>query len=141
MEHRWSKRFNVNVDVSLYHRGNSVIKCQTHDAGSAGIFIEPVHQALAKNTFLEVEFEQGLNLRYKKPQKFRMRALVVHTSKKGIGLMFLKPEPETLLAWRQEIRRAHHQPCSSSAAINTSSFSPELSVNFLPERSLGKLHK
>jgi len=59
MELRWSKRFNVNVDVSLYHRGKKPMKCKTYNAGSAGIFIKPAPQSLTKNSFLEVEFEEG----------------------------------------------------------------------------------
>lgn len=136
MEHRWSKRFNVNIEVSLYHRGRPVIKCQTDDAGSAGIFIKNAPETLVKNTFLEVEFEEGSNLRHKNPRVFRLRALVVHSSNKGIGLMFLKSAPEMLLAWRQVMRRARHQPSSFSRAIETASFYPELSSVYMPTSKL-----
>jgi len=131
MEHRWSKRFKVNIEVFLYHRGGSAIKCKTYNAGSAGIFIKSAPDTLVKNTFLEVEFEEGSNLRHKKPRVFRLRALTVHSSKKGVGLMFLKPEPETLLAWRQVIRRARHQPPISGLAIKKSSLYPELSTDYM----------
>lgn len=139
MEHRWSKRFNVNVDVSLYHRGNSAVKCKTRDAGSAGIFIESAPQTIVKNTFLEVGFDEGGNLRYKKARKHLVRALVVHSSAKGVGLMFIKPEPEVLLAWRQVMRRARHQSSNSSLAIEKSSCYPELSTEYMPvSKSLAK---
>jgi len=136
MEHRWSKRFNVNVDVLLYHRGGRPIKCKTYNAGTAGIFIKSVLETLTKNSFLEVEFEEGANLRYKKNRSHRIRALVIHSSKQGVGLMFLKPEPETLLAWRQVMRRAHHQLSSSSLPITTSSFYPDLITDYMPASKL-----
>ena len=142
MEHRWSKRFNVNVDLLLYHRGNSAIKCKTLDAGSAGILIESTPQSIQKNTFLEVEFEEGTNLRYKKNRSHRIRALVIHSSKKGVGLMFLKAEPETLLVWRQVIRKARHQLSSSSLPMNTSFYYPDLIADYMPaSKSFSKLKK
>ena len=136
MEHRWSKRFNVNVEVLLHHRGNSAIKCQTGDAGTAGIFIDSAPQTIAKNTFLEVEFEEGANLRYKKNRSHRIRALVIHSSKKGVGIMFLKTEPETLLAWRQVIRKARHQLSRSSLPVNTSSYYPDFITDYMPASKL-----
>ena len=136
MEHRWSKRFDVNVDVSLYHRGEPVIECATSDAGTGGIFINHVPQTVEKNTFLEVEFKEGSNLRYKRARVFRLRALVMHSSNKGVGLMFLKSDPETLLAWRQVMRKARHQPSISDLAIKKSSFYPELSTDYIPTQRL-----
>jgi len=123
MEHRWSKRFNVNIDVSLYGRDGSVVQCKTHDAGTGGICIDAVPEALIESPLLEVEFEEGGDFRYKKSRNFRFRALVVHSSTKGIGLMFVESKPETLFAWRQVIRRIRHQP--SNLAIKTPSTYPK----------------
>jgi len=137
MEHRWSKRFNVNVDVSLYRGANSVVHCKTNDAGTAGIFINPsTNNTLEKNAFLELEFKEGSNLRYKKAKTFRLRALVVHSSNKGAGLMFLKSDPETLLAWRQVIRQARRQSSISSMDIKKPSLYPELSADYMPVQKL-----
>ena len=109
MEHRWSKRFDINVDVSLYHRGSSVIRCTTDNAGTAGIFVDTGQNTLAKNTLLEVEFEDNANLHDREPRVFRLRAMVAHASNKGLGLMFLKSEAETILAWRQVLKGSHEQ--------------------------------
>lgn len=86
MEHRWSLRTPVTLDVDLIYESASEMACKTRDIGLGGVFIEGDSQTMPpKNANVELNFilnsDDGST-------KHKIKARVVRTSDDGIGLMF-----------------------------------------------------
>jgi len=85
MEHRWSVRKPVEVDVSLRRQGTSLKRYKTRDLSMEGVFVESGPDSWPEDTFLELElplFEKNKQTRHRVP------VVVVHRSQNGMGLMF-----------------------------------------------------
>ena len=86
MEHRWSLRTPVELDVDLIYESVDEMACKTRDIGLGGVFIEGDSQVMPpKNANVELNFilnsDEG-------SIKHKIKARVVRTSDDGIGLMF-----------------------------------------------------
>lgn len=95
MEHRWSERKTVNVDVYVYHRGIPVAVCKTRDVSMGGMQIRVGPLGFYKNTPLELEFTAtgpGETRRYRLP------ANVVHCSRNRMGVIVDESHPDTRAA-------------------------------------------
>jgi hypothetical protein len=106
MEHRCDKRKSVKIDVVLYRRGRLTDVCRTRDVGIAGLFLETGSVEYNKNSIIDVEFVVELSRRHKRFRSYRLPAMIVRTANDGVGLMFVKPEAEAILAWRLVVQRA-----------------------------------
>lgn len=96
MEHRCNKRLVKAIKVMLYHNGIPVAICKTRDIGVEGVFVETGSMVYRNNTLLKIEFEVISN---NSRQLYRLSAIVVHSSGKGLGLFILDRESEALNAW------------------------------------------
>ena len=103
MEHRWSVRKPVDMDVLVYHGGFPGTELRARNIGMEGMFIETGALALAKNSVLDVEFTLELAGR---SQRYRMPSFVRHVSDVGVGIMFRK--------FNQELFQALHRLLYSS---------------------------
>ncbi len=118
MEHRNGKRLPFNIEVSLYQGDSPVVSCKTCNAGVSGMFIETGHQSYKKNTMLEVEFVVELSRRFRRFRRYRLPTMVAHSSKCGIGLMFLKSESEVAQAWQKLLQRNNFQPLATAKVVS-----------------------
>lgn len=82
MEHRYSKRFDMTFNAYVYCRDGLILSGKTRNISVDGSFIELFECWLNLNAYVEVRFLQDGHLCA--PQK----AIVVHISQEGVGLMF-----------------------------------------------------
>lgn len=85
MEHRWSVRKPVIVEVALRRQGSRFKRFKTRDLSMEGIFVESGPDSWPQDTFLELElplYENGKQICHRVP------VVVVHSSPEGMGLMF-----------------------------------------------------
>lgn len=106
MEHRWSNRYPLDVDVGLYQHGQRIAVCKIRDIGIEGMFLETGPLFYRVNTLLDVEFEIDVSRRYRTPRVYRLPVMVVHNTKWGVGVMILKAESEARYAWQSLMTRA-----------------------------------
>ena len=112
MEHRWSVRKPVNMDVLVYHGGFPGTELRARNIGMEGMFIETGALALAKNSVLDVEFSLDLA---GSGQRYRMPSFVRHVSNAGVGIMFRKFDQELFQVLHRVLYsadgfRAHPEP-------------------------------
>lgn len=84
MEHRYSLRKPVALDVLLYYQGLPVSICPARDIGLGGIAVRPTRLAvLPPHSPVEIEL-----LHKDGGKRERLPAYVVHSSSHGMGLIF-----------------------------------------------------
>lgn len=84
IEHRWSIRKDININVSLYYPPVGVINGRTRNVSLEGMFVELSGIQIPKRARLEVLFhscDAGHTTEHRLP------ACVVHEHNGGIGLM------------------------------------------------------
>lgn len=86
MEHRWSSRRAIELDVTVEsHAGR--VKARSQDVGLEGMFLEaPVHR-LQEHAPVELIFALGTGRR---ARVHRVKACVVRKDHNGVGVMFLE---------------------------------------------------
>ncbi len=85
MEHRWSPRKAVKMDVFINYRPLGLVRGETRDISLEGMFVETGRIALPKNEAVDISF----TLQHEKEAGVHhLGAYVVHSSDKGVGLMF-----------------------------------------------------
>ncbi len=85
MNKRWYRRDPVNIDALVYCDGLFVAKGRTENLGPGGAYLRLNGLILMPGSFLEVE------LRIPNPAvgaQFRFPARVVHSSRRGAGVIF-----------------------------------------------------
>ncbi|WP_455374793.1 PilZ domain-containing protein, partial [Kaarinaea lacus] len=102
MEKRYCKRIPIVMDVLLYHNNIPVVSCKTHDIGKDGLFVEAGPLAYGKDAILKVEFHTD-------PEddntSLLLPAMIIHKSKKGLGLMLPGGDSEAMKAWRHKVTK------------------------------------
>ncbi|QKT02451.1 PilZ domain-containing protein [Ectothiorhodospiraceae bacterium 2226] len=84
MEHRWSKRKALKLDVLLYHRGMPIARSRSRNIGLEGMCVDAGIE-LPEHAPVDVEFE----LMHKgRRRRHRLPAVVVHRTEEATGLMF-----------------------------------------------------
>ena len=90
MEHRWSLRKPVDIEVSLRRQGMPAKRYRTRNISLEGVFVESGADTWPEDTFLELELP--LYDRYasgsRTEQRHRIPVVVVHRAEGGMGLMF-----------------------------------------------------
>lgn len=84
IEHRWSSRKNININVNLYYPPVGMINGKTRNISLEGMFVDLKGADIPPQARLEICFTaetQG------KPIEHRLPAYVVHGSEQGVGLM------------------------------------------------------
>jgi hypothetical protein len=97
MEHRCNMRRAVSLDANIQCRGSGLLVGRIRNIGLGGLFVETGWRRPALNTIVELSFNIPLNGEL---YPCRLRALVVHRSECGAGLMFeeLGPQLRSLLS-------------------------------------------
>ena len=86
MEHRWSLRTPVALEVDLIYESASELSCKTRDIGLGGVFLEGDTATMPpKNANVELNFILNSG---ETTTKHKIKARVVRTADDGIGLMF-----------------------------------------------------
>lgn len=85
MEHRCATRRPVCLNVLIYRQGLPIQAGRTRDLSTDGAFVETKGLCCNKDDCLDVEF---LATGHFGCERFRVKALVVHSSKEGIGFEF-----------------------------------------------------
>ena len=91
VEHRYSARKPMNLPVEVFHHKQSLGCFNTQDVSHQGAFIDASQLYLFCNDFVQVKFFVGDQL---KAREFKLKALVRHMSKQGIGVMFTDDLPD-----------------------------------------------
>lgn len=104
MEHRFSSRLPIMLQVALYARGALVARGICRDISRDGMFVLIDPACLVRNALVEVEI-----LTAEHAGRLRLPAMVAHCGHEGVGLVFDEvAEPEALQMLRsylQSLRR------------------------------------
>ena len=84
VEHRWSTRKPLSIEVNLYYPPLGMINGKTRDISLEGMFVELQGVHIPPQSRLEVAFTAATN---GKQTEHRLPAYVVHQRDGGIGLM------------------------------------------------------
>ena len=100
MEHRWSKRYTVAMEVKLYHGGGDTTRAVARNISNHGVFVELPAAEATVNSVVDVE----LNLCCLKTRSVhRLPALVRHVSAHGLGLMFIDTDYELIRCFQDAL--------------------------------------
>lgn len=125
MEHRWSERKPLNMDVYVYHRGTPVAACKTRDVSRGGMQIRVGPLGFYKNTPLELEFEI---LRDGELRRYRLPGNVVHCSRNRMGVMLDESHPEVREALHRLLSAAEFSWSSLAGEVYAPEHQPPLQV-------------
>lgn len=89
MEHRLSMRKKVTLDVLIFRKEFPTVKGKIRNIGLEGMYVETEAVDFPEGVALEVEFAIRSNNEKQDVRQFHLPALVIHSSGKGMGLMFL----------------------------------------------------
>lgn len=103
MEHRYSVRLPVAMNVLLYHNNVPVVHCKTENIGADGMFVSTGDLKYGTNSILKVEFVAGAG---QDARSHMIPAMVVHHNNHGMGLMFPRGDTKAMQVWRNFIRRS-----------------------------------
>lgn len=84
IEHRWSSRKQINLDVNLYYPPIGTINGRTRNISLEGMFVDLKGVRIPAQARLEVAFTAELHGKW---IEHRLPAYVVHEGDDGIGLM------------------------------------------------------
>jgi len=84
IEHRWSSRKNINIDVSLYYPPVGMINGKTRNISLEGMFVDLKGINIPPQARLEICFTASS---HGETIEHRLPAYVVHAGDQGIGLM------------------------------------------------------
>lgn len=84
VEHRWSSRKEINLEVSLYYPPVGMINGKTRNISLEGMFVDLKGVSIPPQARLEICFSAQTR---GKTTEHRLPAYVVHGGENGIGLM------------------------------------------------------
>lgn len=83
MEHRFSSRWPLNLQVALYSRGALVARGVCRNVSRDGMFVQVDPGLLFRNALVEVEI-----LTAERSGRLRLPAMVAYCGHDGVGLVF-----------------------------------------------------
>ncbi len=95
MEHRYATRKPLRLDVELYHRDELLGCFKTRNINDWGVFVETEGLGLNRNDVMKVSFVTDCN---GDEPPCSLKAMVVHHSQDGAGLMFFGADSASLHA-------------------------------------------
>ena len=84
VEHRWSSRKEINIDVNLYYPPVGMINGKTRNISLEGMFVDVEDANIPDQARLEICFTAETR---GETTEHRLPAYVVHGNNRGIGLM------------------------------------------------------
>ena len=91
------------MNVLLYDKHIPVASCKTHDIGVDGLFLESGPMVFGNDTILKIEFQVDTD---NGTESHSLQAMVVRSSKAGMGLMLPGGDSTAMKAWRRKVRQA-----------------------------------
>ncbi len=89
MEHRWSLRKPVDIEITLRRQGMPATRYRTKNISLEGVFVESGTDSWPEDTFLELELPlEGYQSGGHRQERHRIPVVVVHRAADGMGLMF-----------------------------------------------------
>lgn len=85
MEHRWSPRNPVEVDVVIYHQQLGKMRGTGRNICLEGMFVELDNPKLHRNAFVDLVVALRVG---SQSILYRLRAMVIHVTRRGAGFMF-----------------------------------------------------
>ena len=104
MEHRWSLRAPIRIDIDLDCPGVGATTCTTRDIALGGVFVEMPDVLPPKNADVDLVIHLYAEGR---PTQYRVKAKVVRVTRDGVGLMFRDYDMVTYRSLREVIGRKH----------------------------------
>jgi len=95
MEHRYAARRALRLDVDLYRRDELLGRFKTRNINDGGVFIETGALGLRRNDVMKVSFVTDST---GNQQRRSLKAMVVHRSTDGTGMMFFGADSTSLQA-------------------------------------------
>ena len=84
LDHRWSARRNINIDVNLHYPPVGVISGRTRNISLEGMFVELDGVTVPLQARLDISFTADT---HGTAFEYRLTAYVVHGDSQGIGVM------------------------------------------------------
>lgn len=81
MEHRWCKRWKIELDVQLKGQGARVVSARSRNICLDGMFVEIAPASLSAQKLVHIQLPTAVGIA-------RQEALVLHACAQGVGLMF-----------------------------------------------------
>lgn len=85
MEHRWSLRKPVEIEITLRRQGMPAKRYRTRNISLEGVFVDSGSDSWPEDTFLELELPLYGD---QESERHRIPVIVVHHADGGMGLMF-----------------------------------------------------
>lgn len=95
MEHRWSPRKPLHVDVVIHYPPLGLVRGTSRDISLDGMFVDTGRILIPTGEVVEICFRPDTD---GNPGHLHMDAEVIHASHAGIGLLFRDYGPDALLA-------------------------------------------
>jgi hypothetical protein len=93
MEHRYATRKPLRLDVDVYHRDELLGRFKTRNINDGGVFVETGTHRLRRSDVVRVSFVTG---RSPDLPRSSLKAMVVHRTGNGAGMMFLGVDSASL---------------------------------------------
>ncbi len=93
MEHRWGARTRVAIHLEALRGSEHFDRCQTSNIGQGGLFLSCDESKFDEGDLLTLKIGSGYSAR---PSRLEYKALVVHVSEKGAGLMWADKHSDLL---------------------------------------------
>lgn len=105
MEHRHDRRRPVKLSVSLFRNGQDYGRYQATNVGSGGLFLEDCSEVVCEGDFFVAQIEHDLEgISTLSP----MKAMAIHRTESGIGLMWVEGSPDFYKSLDQLIETTEH---------------------------------
>jgi hypothetical protein len=115
MEHRWSIRTPIRIEVDLDCPGLGQATARTRDIGLGGVFVESRELNPPRNATIELTFYLGSG---DTRVAYRIKARVVRVTPEGVGLMFKDYDVNTFRSLQEVIHFKNHQAQRAEAAVH-----------------------
>jgi len=84
MDHRHSKRIDVELSVMLYNNGVPVAAGKTRNISTGGVFVDTGYRPTSGSRRLDIEFVMSDEV---DTDLYHVKGMAVHSTRAGIGLM------------------------------------------------------
>lgn len=91
MERRYGPRKPVSLDVEIYRGQCKLGRFKSRDIGFEGMFVATKHLGLDVGELVTVRL--SLKLKLSDIDGYTLRAVIIHRSNGGVGLMFADDDP------------------------------------------------
>ena len=104
MDHRHSKRIDVQLSVLLYNNGVPVATGTTRNISAGGVFVDTAYRPINGSQYMSIEFVTDND---EETERYHVKGLAVYSNRDGIGLMIDDFDPESRLpaqiaaAWKR----------------------------------------